>query len=94
MSRNVNICVECPFFVEEPGCDKLSGAAKRARDIQLSKRIRCEGIHKGGKIFLEFASKAERDEHRENFCYSNCWQGCPIANMLYENYDENLLKKR
>ena len=74
----------CPFFIEEAGCGNLSPAMKTAREKVLKQRIRCEGLTPGGNIHVEFKSKAERDEHRENYCYTMCYNACPVAAMLWE----------
>ena len=82
MSRNVDVRAKCPFFQEEASCAGLTPRAKIAHEYLKKCRIRCEGLRPGGKIFLEFEDPRERDEHYENFCVSECWRGCPLAQML------------
>lgn len=57
---------------------------REAHRRACEKRQRCEGLVASGKIFLEFESKKERDEYREDFCYTYCWEGCSVASMLME----------
>ena len=82
MSRNIDVKVKCPFYQEEPSCDALPERARRWRKHVTRRRIRCEGLTPEGKIFLEFKSPEERTEHYNNFCTSECWRGCPLAQML------------
>ena len=82
MSRNIDINAVCPYFTEEP-----SGGSRKLHELLTKTRIRCEGLTPGGKIFLEFPNAASKQEHLEDFCYCDCWQGCPIALMLNEKYE-------
>ena len=77
----------CPFFVSEPACGKMSKQRKAAHEALVRKRIRCEGITPGGKTFVEFRTPDEKKEHRESFCESKCYQGCPVAQMLLEQHE-------
>ena len=84
MSRNVDKRAICPFFQEEAGCENMPPPMREAHQRTCEKRQRCEGLVASGKIFLEFESKKERDEYREDFCYTYCWEGCYVAAMLLE----------
>ena len=86
MSRNVDKRAICPFFQEEAGCENMPQRMREAHMGACSKRQRCEGLTPGGKIFLEFEGKKDRDDHRESFCYTYCWEGCPVAVMLLEEH--------
>ena len=74
MSRNIDIHIVCPFYQEPPG-------SARGR-ITENKRIRCEGVTVGGRIMLEFRSRAEREAWCDDFCRSQCYRGCPIAQLV------------
>lgn len=87
MSRNVDVRAICPFFEEEPSCGH-SIKQHKAHERIAKRRIRCEGLSPGGKILLEFSSEREKREHCENFCYSKCWRGCPLAQVLMDNYEK------
>lgn len=82
----------CPFYVAEPECASLSNCAKAAHEVLKRRRIRCEGLTPGGKLFIEFKTPSEKSDHKANFCASMCYKGCPVAQMLLENYD--MRKKR
>lgn len=79
--------VVCPFYIEEPSCANMTPRVKAAHARLMRKRIRCEGICPGGKIYLEFGCQREKEGYLESFCYTNCWQGCPVAIMLLMQYD-------
>ena len=93
MGRGMDKRAMCPFFIEEPGCGKLTPKLKAAHRRLCGRRIRCEGLTAKGKIYIEFPTEEERREHTESFCYSRCWQGCPMAQMLNEQYEEGELEK-
>lgn len=86
MSRNIDKRAICPFFQEEAGCENMPAKVKEAHRGMCARRQRCEGLVPGGKIFVEFESQKQRDEHREDFCYTYCWRGCAVASMLLELY--------
>lgn len=86
MSRNIDKNAVCPFFVEESGCANMPDKIKEGHKLLCSCRIRCEGLVPGSKLFLEFNSHTERNEHKDNFCYDRCWEGCPVAQILLEQY--------
>lgn len=86
MSRSVNRRAMCPFFQEEAGCENMPPKMREAQRRVREKRQRCEGLTPDGKIFVGFNSKEERDGHRESFCYTYCWEGCPVAMMLLEEH--------
>ena len=86
MSRGGDERVICPFFVIEPTCGEMSKQRKAAHEALVKKRIRCEGITPGGKIYAEFRNPDEKKEHMENFCESKCYEGCPVAQMLLAQY--------
>lgn len=79
----------CPFYIEESGCGTLTPRMRAAHRRLTRRRIRCEGLTQGGKIYVEFPTEEERREYAESFCYSRCWGGCPVAQMLGEQYEEN-----
>ncbi|MBQ2876976.1 MAG: hypothetical protein IJE25_08195 [Clostridia bacterium] len=82
-----NVKIVCPFYIEEPECGGMSNAAKAAHELVVRKRIRCEGLTKGGKLFVEFRNEREKLEHLNSFCESKCYKGCPVAQMLLEQYE-------
>ena len=86
MSRNIDVRVKCPFFVEEPACNKKNAHTQGGHSMIVKKRIRCEGLMPGSKVYQDFKSAAEKDRYFYDFCSSECWRGCPIAAMLLELY--------
>lgn len=64
----------CPFFKEI--------SWKDGDKSKVQKQIKCEGLSEGGLIYLTFNTREERNSHREDFCRSACYEGCPIAIML------------
>jgi hypothetical protein len=94
MSRNIDKRAICPFFQEEAGCENMPEPMKEVHKRACAKRIRCEGLTRGGKIFLEFESASEKKQHLESFCYDRCWEGCPMAEMLLAGYGIISTKKK
>ena len=86
MSRNIDVRVKCPFFVEEPACECKSAHVKGGHAILTKKRIRCEGVVSGSKIYQEFKNEDEKEKYLYDFCASDCWRGCPVAAMILERY--------
>lgn len=87
------ITLVCPFYVQEPVCANMTTQTKKAHMELVSKRIRCEGLSYGGKLFVEFKTPEEKEEHENDFCCSHCYKGCPVAQMLLEQYDTKGKKK-
>lgn len=44
--------------------------------------IRCEGAIEGTNTEVRFAKVCRLPRHRFDFCDSDCWKGCPVAQML------------
>ena len=55
---------------------------------ETSQVIYCEGIREGSVLHLAFASKTDAKDYKEDFCHTNCWRGCVIAQMLGDYADE------
>lgn len=64
----------CPFFKEI--------SWKDGDKSRVQRQIKCEGLSEGGFLYLTFNTIEERNSHREDFCRSACYEGCPIAIML------------
>lgn len=90
MSRTYTKDIICPFFKEPAGCAKQTRTerANRAKERIERRRLRCEGVTKGGKTTLEFKTDVERDRHRARYCASYNYKECPIAKALAEKYKE------
>ena len=75
----------CPFF-KTPATNGSSRNRKSAAALnrEKKKKIVCEGLQKDSVLTQEFKSREERDKHKESFCASLCWRGCPIAIALME----------
>ena len=50
------------------------------------KSITCESFAPDSGVQITFGTNEGLDEHMENFCRSDCWQGCPIAQAAGEKY--------
>lgn len=66
----------CPFFKEI--------SWKDGDKSRIQRQIKCEGLSEAGSIFVTFNTIEERNSHREDFCRSVCYRGCPISIMLNE----------
>lgn len=67
-----DVNAKCPYF----------------KRVEKGLLIRCEGITKGNNIILAFSQYNKLTKYRYDFCDGSCWMGCPIAQMLNENYKE------
>lgn len=73
MNSYENAHVLCPFF----------------KNISRNKnQIHCEGIKGTEKLTLSFKTIEKRKQFGKNFCEDKCWQGCLIAQMLENEYEE------
>ncbi len=90
MSRTYTKDIICPFFKEPAGCGNQTKTERgnRAKERQERRRLRCEGVTKGGKITIDFKTDTERDRHRTRYCVSYNYINCPIAKALAEKYKE------
>lgn len=50
--------------------------------------IRCEGLFDGSNTEVLFNKVCKMTKHRYNFCDSDCWKGCPIAQTIDQKYKE------
>ena len=60
---------KCPFF-----CTAVNTKRKRY--------IRCEGVVPNSNILVSFCRPKKLEKQRRDFCDCDCWQGCPVAQMI------------
>ena len=57
---------------------------KRHRDISVT----CESYMDHVNAQLNFTSPKKRKAYMDDFCFTDCWRGCPLAQLAGEKYEE------
>lgn len=46
----------------------------------------CEGVVERNRLHMKFATEGTCAKYRMDYCYSMCWENCPVAKMLNAKY--------
>ena len=49
--------------------------------------IRCEGYMKRMNVQLNYERPDERKAYMDDFCYTECWRGCAVAQLASDKYE-------
>lgn len=73
---DVNTYVKCPFYKKHSNKGKID---------QVS--ITCEPIIDKSISFRNiFLNEKTSKEHMNEFCKSDCWKECPVAEIIFNKY--------
>lgn len=74
----VNTYIKCPFYRDQ-------STGNKGKDISIT----CEGlIDDSASLKNIFQTKNAKQNHINNFCKSDCWQGCLIAVNILRKYEQ------
>lgn len=65
----------CPYFIRESTKGRIG--------------IVCEGFEGVGEVGIYFSSTRKKRKFQENFCYCDCYKGCPVAQVVSEKYEDS-----
>lgn len=55
---------------------------------ETGKKIYCSANMEGANIALCFTDAEKKEEYQENFCFTFCFKGCRIAQLIEEENGE------